>query len=53
MSLLAEIALTSSTASSLAAFALTLLKITEHRRRRRPSQATKTSRQPRVRAGSR
>ena len=51
MSFLSEIALSSSTASSLAAFALTLLKIADHRRRRRPSQATRSSRQPGVRAG--
>jgi len=48
MSLLSEIALTSSSVSSLAAFAFTMLKIADHRRRRPPSRAVRTKRRSRV-----
>jgi hypothetical protein len=53
MSLLPEIALISSAASSLAAFVLTLLKITDHRRPRPLSRAQRAKPRPRVRAGRR
>jgi hypothetical protein len=53
MSVLSEIALITSAASSLAAFALTLLKIADHRRRRPASRAQIAKRRPRVRAGER
>lgn len=52
MSLLSEIALIASTASSLAALALTALKIGD-RRRRPPTRASRTKRNSPARAGRR
>lgn len=53
MSVLSEVALITSAASSLAAFALSLLKIAERRRPRPASRAQAAKRRPRVRAGER